>query len=35
MSYGPSLTMTSLCPSEDAAWADLDGMLEAWARKVR
>lgn len=34
-SFGPPLTMTSLCPSRDAAWAELDRMLELWARSVK
>lgn len=33
-SFGPPLTMTSLCPSSEAAWAELDRMLELWARQV-
>ena len=34
-SLGPPLTMTSLCPSSEAAWAELDRMLELWATQVK
>ena len=34
-SFGPPLTMTSLCPSPEAAWAELDRMLSLWAAQVR
>jgi len=34
-SYGPPLTMTSLCYSSEAAWAELDRMLELWAKQVK
>jgi hypothetical protein len=33
-SIGPPLTMTGLCPSEEAAWNELDRMLELWAESV-
>lgn len=35
LSYGPILAMTSLCPSEDAALAELDRMLLIWAEQVK
>lgn len=35
LSFGPPLTATSLCPSEAAAWAELDRMLELWATQVK
>lgn len=35
LSLGPPLTMTSLCPSEEAALAELDRMLELWAKQVK
>ena len=34
-SFGPPLTMTSLCPSSEAALAELDRMLELWAKQVK
>jgi len=34
-SFGPSLTMTNLCRSSEAAWAELDRMLELWAKQVK
>ena len=34
-SFGPPLTMTSLCRSSEAAWAELDRMLELWAKQVK
>jgi len=34
-SFGSPLTMTSLCPSEEAAWVELDRMLELWAKQVK
>lgn len=34
-SFGPPLTMTSLCPSNEAAWAELERMLELWATQVK
>jgi hypothetical protein len=34
-SFGPPLTMTSACRSSEAAWAELDRMLELWARQVK
>ncbi|CAO2650138.1 Nn.00g014300.m01.CDS01 [Neocucurbitaria sp. VM-36] len=33
-SYGPPLTMTSLCNGPDRAWNELDRMLRLWARQV-
>lgn len=33
--FGPPLTMTSLCRSEEAAWAELDRMLHLWATQVQ
>jgi hypothetical protein len=35
LSFGPPLTMTGLCPSSEAAWAELDRMLELWAKVVK
>ena len=35
ISFGPPLTMTSLCPSEESAWAELDRMLRLWAIQVQ
>lgn len=35
LSFGPLLTMTGLCPSENAAWAELDRMLRLWAQQVQ
>ena len=32
--FGPPLAMTAVCRSSDAAWADLDRMLQIWARQV-
>ena len=34
-SFGPPLTMTSLCRSREAAWAELDRMLELWAKQIK
>lgn len=34
-SLGPPLIMTNVCNSDNAAWAELDRMLELWARVVR
>lgn len=34
-SYGPPLTITCVCVSSDAAWAELDRMLELWAKQIR
>jgi hypothetical protein len=34
LSFGPPLTMTGLCPSEEAAWNELDRMLKLWAEQV-
>jgi hypothetical protein len=33
-SFGPPLTMTSLCYGEDRAWDELDRMLSLWARQA-
>jgi hypothetical protein len=33
-SIGSPLTMTGLCPSEEAAWDELDRMLKLWADSV-
>jgi hypothetical protein len=33
-SFGPPLTMTSVCPSDEAAWAELDKKLKLWANQV-
>ena len=32
---GPPLTMTGLCNSSEKAWAELDRMLDVWARQVQ
>jgi len=34
-SFGPPLTMTGLCNSEDEAWNELERMLGLWATQVR
>ncbi|EXJ84101.1 hypothetical protein A1O3_04768 [Capronia epimyces CBS 606.96] len=34
-SYGPPLTMTSLCRTSEVAWAELDRMLGLWATQVK
>jgi hypothetical protein len=34
-SIGPPLTMTSLCPSSEAALAELDRMLKLWSKQVK
>jgi hypothetical protein len=34
-SFGPPLTLTSLCHSSEAAWGELDRMLELWAKQVK
>ncbi|KAK1675965.1 hypothetical protein BDP55DRAFT_662811 [Colletotrichum godetiae] len=34
-SFGPALTMTLLCHSEEAAYRELDRMLGIWAAQVR
>lgn len=34
-SFGPPLTTTSLCPSSEAAFAELDRMLDLWAKQVK
>lgn len=33
--FGPPLTMTDVCPSDETAWAELDRMLELWAKQVK
>jgi hypothetical protein len=33
-SIGSPLTMTGICPSEEAAWNELDRMLKLWAESV-
>jgi hypothetical protein len=35
LSFGPVLTLTSFCHSEEATWAELDRMLEFGARQVK
>jgi hypothetical protein len=35
LSFGPPLTLTSLCPSSEAAFSELDRMLELWAKQVK
>jgi hypothetical protein len=35
LSFGPPLTMTSLCSSEEEAWTELDRMLGLWAQQVQ
>lgn len=34
-SFGSPLTMTCVCRSSEAAWAELDRMLRLWARQVQ
>jgi hypothetical protein len=34
-SFGPPLTMTGLCNSEDEAWNELERMLGLWATQVQ
>jgi hypothetical protein len=34
-SFGPPLTITSVCRSSEAAWAELDRMLGLWAKQVK
>jgi hypothetical protein len=34
-SFGPPLTMTGACDSEDHAWRELDRMLRIWAEQKR
>lgn len=34
-SFGPPLTITGICHSEDHAWRELDRMLGAWATQAR
>ena len=34
-SFGPPLMLTSGCPSSEAAWAELDRMLDLWAKQVQ
>jgi hypothetical protein len=33
--FGPPLTMTGICNSEEQAWRELDRMLDVWARQVQ
>ena len=33
--FGPPLTMTGVCNSEEQAWRELDRMLDVWARQVQ
>lgn len=33
--YGPPLTMTRLCESEEAALAELDRILVLWAKRIK
>jgi len=33
--FGPPLTMTGLCNSQDRAWSELNRMLDVWARQVQ
>jgi hypothetical protein len=35
VSFGPPLMITSLCRSSEAAWAELDRMLELWAKQIK
>jgi hypothetical protein len=35
LSYGPPLTTTALCNSEDEAWNELQRMLGLWATQVQ
>jgi hypothetical protein len=32
--FGPPLTMTGICSSEEQAWRELERMLRVWARQV-
>lgn len=32
--FGPPVISTSLCPSSEAAWAELDRLLGVWAKQV-
>jgi hypothetical protein len=34
-SYGPLLMITSVCRSSEAAWAELDRVLDLWAKQVK
>jgi len=34
-SFGPPLVMTSLCYTSEGAYAELDRMLELWAKQVK
>lgn len=34
-SYGPPLTMTGVCGSENHAWSELDWMLRIWAEQIQ
>jgi hypothetical protein len=33
--FGPPLTMTGICNSEEQAWRELEKMLDVWARQVQ
>lgn len=33
--FGPPLTMTGICNSEEQAWRELDRMLDVWARQIQ
>jgi hypothetical protein len=33
--FGPPLTMTGICNSEEHAWRELERMLDVWARQVQ
>jgi hypothetical protein len=35
LEFGPPLTMTALCPSSEAAWRELDRMLDLMATEVK
>ncbi|EED18754.1 hypothetical protein TSTA_124730 [Talaromyces stipitatus ATCC 10500] len=34
-SFGPPLTMTGVCQSEEHTWRELDRMLDVWARQIQ
>ncbi|KAH7109597.1 hypothetical protein B0J11DRAFT_586451 [Dendryphion nanum] len=34
-SFGPPLMITDVCPSSEAAWKELDRMLNLWAEQVK
>ena len=33
--FGPPLTMTGICNSQEQAWRELDRMLGVWARQIQ